>query len=139
MIAALVSGLITLFTQGGKAAIEDIKESREQERELRRAEMENKARMLRDSQADNHEWEMANLTDKDKWLRRGSYIMFSAPFIWAFIDPAGVEQYFAVALTSMPDWYVKTYVGMVGGIWGIAQLKNSIPGIINGVKKAVSK
>jgi hypothetical protein len=41
--------------------------------EMKKAEQENRARLLRDKQSNNAEWEMATLTDKDKWLRRGSH------------------------------------------------------------------
>ena len=107
--------------------------------EIKAAEKENRARLLRDTETNNHEWEMAQLTDKDKWLRRISFSMFSAPFLWALFDPAGVEVYFNVALTSMPEWYVKIYASMVGGVWGVSALKNTAPALVNGVAKALRK
>ena len=35
------------------------------EQEIKKADKENRARLLRDKQSNNHDWEMANLTDKD--------------------------------------------------------------------------
>tara|TARA_R110000751_G_scaffold47518_1_gene106355 strand:+ start:4859 stop:5254 length:396 start_codon:yes stop_codon:yes gene_type:complete len=107
--------------------------------EIKKAESANKARLLLDSQSNNSEWEMASLTDKDRWLRRGSFSMFAAPFFWALYDPAGVEQYFTIALAAMPDWYVQIFCSMVGGVWGISALKNTAPALVGGILKAIKK
>lgn len=107
--------------------------------EIKKAEKENRARLLRDKQSNNAEWEMAALTDKDKWLRRFSFGMFSAPFFWALVDPVAVEQYFNVALSAMPEWYVQIFCSMCGAVWGLSALKNTAPALIGGVIKAVKK
>lgn len=112
---------------------------KEKKLDIENAVMENKARLLRDTGSNNHEWEMANLTDKDKWLRRISFSMFSAPFIWALFDPGRVSEYFDVALASMPEWYIQLYAAMVGGVWGFAALKNSLPAVVGGIKKALKE
>jgi hypothetical protein len=107
--------------------------------DIKSAVAENKARLLRDTSSNNHDWEMANLEDKDKWLRRISFGMFAGPFIWALFDPAGVKDYFDVALASMPEWYIQLFAAMIGGVWGFSALKNSIPAIVGGVKNALNK
>ena len=109
------------------------------QQDLKKAEAENKARLLRDTKSNNHEWEMANLRDKDKWLRRISFAVFTAPLIWAGFDPIAVQAYFDVALKAMPEWYVQIVLSMVGGIWGISVLKNSVPALVGGVVKAIRK
>ena len=107
--------------------------------DIKSAVAENKARLLRDEGSNNHEWEMANLEDKDKWLRRISFGMFAGPFIWALFDPDGVKTYFDTALASMPEWYIQLFAAMIGGVWGFSALKNSIPAIVGGVKNALKK
>ena len=107
--------------------------------EIKKAEKENKARLMRDTASNNHEWEMASLRDKDRWLRRISFSMFSAPFIWALVDPVGVETYFTIALSSVPEWWLELFGAMVGGVWGVSALKNTMPALVNGVVKAVRK
>tara|TARA_R100001082_G_scaffold105887_1_gene78331 strand:- start:3322 stop:3720 length:399 start_codon:yes stop_codon:yes gene_type:complete len=107
--------------------------------EIKKAEKENKARLMRDTQSNNHEWEMASLSDKDRWLRRISFSMFSAPFIWALFDPVGVEVYFNIALSAVPEWWLELYGCMIGGVWGISALKNTMPALVGGVVKAVRK
>lgn len=112
---------------------------KEKNLDIKSAVLENKARLLRDKDSHNHDWEMANLEDKDRWLRRISFGMFSAPFIWALFDPDGVKEYFNVALAAMPEWYIQLFAAMVGGVWGFAALKNSIPSIVGGIKKALKE
>ena len=107
--------------------------------EIKKAEQSNRARLLQDKQSNNAEWEMASLTDKDKWLRRISFSMFSAPFVWALFDPVGVETYFTIALSSVPSWWLEMYGAMVGGVWGISALKNTMPALVGGVAKALRK
>lgn len=109
------------------------------EQEMKAAEKQNRARLLKDEQSHNHDWEMANLIDKDKWLRRISFTMFSIPFVWALFDPEGVSVYFEVGLSTMPDWYKQMYFVMVGGVWGVAALKNSLPGVVSGIINATRK
>ncbi len=110
---------------------------KEKKMEVKMAIEDNRATLARDKDSHNHDWEMANLEDKDRWLRRISFGMFSAPFIWALFDPEGVKAYFETALAAMPEWYIQLYAAMVGGVWGFAALKNSIPAIVGGVKKAL--
>ena len=86
-----------------------------------------KAAQLIQSKTDNdHLWEMQQINAKDAWLRRGSFFVFSIPMIWAAFDAQAVNDYFTVALAGVPDWYVKSYMMMIGGIWGIAALKGLI-------------
>ena len=61
------------------------------------------------------------------------------PFLWALFDPVAVEVYFTLALGAMPEWYIQLYGAMVGGVWGISALKNTAPGLIGGIVKAVKK
>ena len=95
----------------------------------------NKQRLAMDTQTNNHSWEMANLTDKDKILRWGSFILFTAPFIVALFAPHHIELYFQHSLAPIPEWWKKTYMAMVGGIWGISSLKNIVPAIVDQVFK----
>lgn len=103
--------------------------------EIKKAYVENKARLLRDETSNNHEWEMANLVDKDKWLRRISFALFSFPVVLAYYDPPRVAEYFNIALHAMPEWYIKAYLIMVGGIWGVSELKRLLPSMVGEIRK----
>ena len=59
--------------------------------------------------------------------------------IWAAFDPDAVKEYFEVALQAMPQFYIQIVLSMVGGIWGISVLKNSVPALIGGITKAIRK
>ena len=124
LVKPLVGGVVDYVTTG---------------QEIKKAEKENRARLMRDKQSNNHDWEMASLADRDKWLRRISFSMFSAPFVWALFDPVGVETYFTIALSSVPSWWLEMYGAMVGGVWGISALKNTMPALVGGVAKALRK
>jgi len=102
---------------------------------LDKAEIDNKIRLMLSTQSYNKEWEIAQIRDKDKSLRWFSFILMSAPFIVALFDPNAVNHYFSVALASVPDWWIKAYMGIVGAIWGLSSLKNITPAIINSFKK----
>lgn len=95
----------------------------------------NKARLLEDKEANNHAWEMAQLTDADKWTRRISFICFTTPFIIAVFAPNAVKNYFVVAISSIPDWYKITYMSITGAIWGIASLKDPMSQFISHFKE----
>ena len=100
---------------------------------------ENTQRLLENKDGNNHEWEMASLVDKDRWLRRVSFALFSIPFVVGVFNPEAVSRYFEVALAAVPEWYIQIYVTMVGGVWGVSALKNALPGLVGGVAKAVRK
>jgi len=129
---ASIAAIITTVLGMGRDHLEG-------KREIKRAETRNRARLMEDKQSNNHEWEMANLADKDKWMRRISFIMFTWPFIWIYFDPDGARTYFQILDEFLPVWYKQTYMAMTGGIWGISALKNSIPSIVSGVVNAVRK
>ena len=127
---SLIGGLLTTVFGG-------IKDHLEGKRKLKQAEVNNRARLLEDSQSNNHDWEMANLADKDKWMRRISFIMFTWPFLWIYFDPEAAEAYFLILDEQLPEWYKQTYMAMTGGIWGISALKNTLPTVVGGVVNAI--
>ena len=135
-ILTFLGGLVKPVADVIKEKHETRKVIKKAELDINLAEKENRARLLREKSTNNHEWEMANLADKDRWLRRGSFVIFTAPFLWALFDPTGVKQYFDIALDSMPDWYIQMYAAIIGGVWGFSALKNSLPAMIGGIKKA---
>jgi hypothetical protein len=96
---------------------------------------ENKQRLASDKQTYNHEWEMANLQDKDKMLRWVSFILFTSPFLVAMFAPHHMEIYFTKSLAVIPEWWKKTYMAMTGGIWGLSSLKNIVPSLIGGLPR----
>ena len=107
----------------GRELVDEWREGRRNKRKIKAAVAENKARLAVEKQTHNNKWEMMQLEDKDELLQRVSFFLLSAPFLIAIFDPQAVNQYFTVALSSVPEWYQYLYVGMLGGIWGIAESK----------------
>lgn len=126
--------LAFLGTVGGYIA-----DSVKQRREIAAAEAANKVRLLQEEASNNHAWEMASLTDKDKGLRWMCFILFTYPLIWAAFDAAAAAAYFNQTLAALPEWYRQIVFSMVGGIWGVAALKNTIPAIVSHTADAIRK
>lgn len=127
----LITGLFSI----GKQWMENKKTEKQAKHKIKLAGLENRARLLKDKQGNNHEWEMKVLEGKDKLLQRFSFLMFSLPFIVAMFDHDKVKDYFDIGLASMPDWYIQIYVSIIGGVWGFAALKNTLPAIVNTFRK----
>ena len=106
-----------------KIPIQGVVDHYKQKQEIKKAAAENRARLLRDETSNNHEWEMQQLEDKDKWLRRLSFGLLSFPVVMAWLDPERVDEYFKIGLSSMPEWYIGAYMGIIGAIWGISEYK----------------
>ncbi|WP_302172882.1 hypothetical protein [uncultured Hydrogenophaga sp.] len=104
--------------------VSDWKAKRQNQRDVERAVTENRVRMAADAQAHNNEWEMRALEGSDRWLRRFSFAAWSAPMVWAAINPTGAAEFFTVALAGLPDWYVGGYLGITGAVWGIAEMRH---------------
>lgn len=110
-----------------------------QDREIKAAAAENTTRLLRDKETNNSAWEMAVLAGKDLWLQRACFAIFIFPFFWAIFDPKGVADYFTTVMAAMPEWYVQIVIGMVGSIWGISALKNTVPALVAQIVKAARR
>lgn len=101
----------------------------------KKAIINNQARLASDKQSNNHEWEMANLQDKDNALRWCSFWLFASPIILTVFFPEHGKEFFT-NLDLVPQWWVKVFVSMIGGIWGIVELKKAAPALITGIRGA---
>lgn len=101
------------------------------DREL--AVINNQARLAQDTQTNNHEWEMASLRDKDNGLRWFSFWLFALPIIITVLWPEWGKEIFT-NLKIVPEWFVQTLVAMIGGIWGIVELKKAAPQFLAAIK-----
>lgn len=93
----------------------------------------NQARLASDKESNNHEWEMASLQDKDNGLRWFSFWLFALPIIITVLWPEwGAEIW--TNLDIVPEWFVQTLIAMIGGIWGITELKKAAPQFLAAIK-----
>ena len=93
----------------------------------------NQARLASDKESHNHEWEMASLENQDTSLRWFSFWLFALPILITVISP----EYGAVIwvnLVLVPQWFVTVFISMIGGIWGIVELKKAVPQIVSSWK-----
>lgn len=127
IISSVIDGVSTYFSKRQELSNAKLK------REI--AIEENKARLAKDSQSYNHEWEMASLQNKDRWIQRLSFLMFAAPFIVAIFFPHHIKIYFEESIRQVPEWWTKTFMAINGAVWGLGQLKRSIPQLIEVFKK----
>ena len=95
----------------------------------------NQARLASDKESHNHEWEMASLKDKDNALRWVSFWLFALPVVVTVIAPEYGAEIFK-NLELVPDWFVRVLISMIGGIWGIIELKKAVPQIISSFKSS---
>lgn len=123
-------GIVKDFVQGRR----DL-----QQAEIRTAQAveDNKARLAASVEDHNSSWEMAQLSDKDKGLRRVCFVILMAPFVYAMFDPQAVTNYFDVVLDAMPEWYINIVVGVIGAIWGFSYARTQLPSIIGGIMDAI--
>lgn len=91
----------------------------------------NQARLASSEESHNHEWEMASLKNQDTSLRWCSFWLFATPILVTVIWP---EKGAAIwtNLELVPQWFVTVFISMIGGIWGIVELKKAIPAILAG-------
>ena len=93
----------------------------------------NQARLANDVQSNNHEWEMASLQDKDNALRWFSFCLFALPIIITILAPEYGAEIFE-NLTIVPEWFFQTLIAMIGGVWGMTELKKAAPQFIAAVR-----
>jgi len=134
-IGSLIGSVVNL----GSTWLEGRNERQKSKIEMDKAEAENIARLLRDKESNNSAWEIATLRDKDKLLRRTSFVMFAAPLVLAMFDPAAVKEYFNLAIHAMPDWWIKSFMGITGSIWGLSSLKNIVPSLLDSFRSGKRK
>ena len=124
--------LISLLTGAAGSFFDDWKARRQNQRDIEKAVADNKIRLAQSLETHNENWEMAALTGGDNLVRRASFLVWSAPMIWAAFDPKGAAAFFKDALAALPDWYVGGYLAISGAVWGLSELKAL--GIVGGGK-----
>lgn len=113
--SSLINGVVSLFTA---------------RQAQKKAEIDNKARLLRDENSHNSSWEMAALSaDRLSLLRNCSFILFTAPVLYTVYDPAAAGAVW-VSLDSVPDWIIGVQMAMTGFIWAAKPVANMGAAII---------
>lgn len=112
----LLGGIVQQFVTNWQA-------KQENQRQIEKAVAENKIRLAQDAQSHNQSWEMSALEGKDNFLRRLSFLIWSAPMLYSAYDAQAAGAFFHDALSALPDWYIAGYLAISGAVWGISELK----------------
>jgi len=130
MIQALISPVAGLASSwlAGRAAKSKAKAA------LELAVIENKTRLALSETEANHEWEMSQLQDKDKWLRWFSYSMFTAPILVMVVAPEHGKRIFE-NLEYVPSWLIEIWIALNGAVWGLSSLKGVVPSVVGSIRK----
>ena len=132
----MIMNILGLIAAPVKIWLQTRKEKAQAKANLDIAVINNKARLASDKQSNNHEWEMASLQDKDKGLRYISYSIFALPILITVTVPEHGAEIFN-NLELVPDWWVKTFVSINGGVWGVIELKRAAPALISAIKRTI--
>lgn len=134
----MIMNFLGLLVAPIKVWLETLKEKAQAKATLDLAVLSNKARLATDKLSNNHDWEMASLQDKDKGLRYISYSIFALPILMTVVSPEQGALIFK-NLELVPDWWVKTFISINGGVWGIIELKRAAPALISAIKTVLKK
>lgn len=126
-------GLIVDIVRDG---VNYFKERQQQKHQVKLSVLKNRQRLAESEQDYNHDWEMASLESRDRFLRIASFSLFAVPLVVTVIWPDTGAQIFA-NLEKAPEWYVQTFIAINGGVWGIVELKHAAPALVNGIKKVI--
>lgn len=102
--------------------------------DLELAVIQNKTRLALSENEANHEWEMSQLQDKDKWMRWFSYSMFTAPILVMVVAPDYGKRIFE-NLEYVPSWLIEIWIALNGAVWGLSSLKGVVPSVLGSVRK----
>jgi hypothetical protein len=129
----MIGNIVGAVTGVVSSAIKAKSEKALAKHQLHLAVMQNKARLATAETEANSEWEMAQLEDKDRFLRWFSYTMFTAPIVITVLAPEYGRRIFE-NLEYVPEWMVQVFVAMNGAVWGLSSLKNVVPTFVGQLK-----
>ena len=129
MLKALLGPVASLAGQ----VVEKRAEKAAAKHKLDLAVIENKARLAQSKHDANSDWEMAQLQDKDKFLRWFSYTLFTAPIVITVLAPEYGRRIFE-NLEYVPEWMVQVFIAMNGAVWGLSSLKNVAPSVVGAIR-----
>ncbi len=92
--------------------------------QLKAAVVTRKLEMIADTASYNEQWELAALQDSDRWIKRLSFLLLSAPLVTSIFLPAQTQGYITHILGTLPVWYTTAYMGMLSSIWAVKSLQS---------------
>jgi len=130
--------VISLIGEVIKQGVDFFSDKQKAKHAVEIAVLDNAKRLAASKTSHNQEWEVHQLRNGDKWLRRISFTLFALPLLITVIKPAAGAQIF-INLESAPDWYVQTFISINGAVWAIVELKHAAPQFVSGIKSVFGK
>lgn len=127
--------IIDAVAQLGTALVKGVSGFFERRHKIKEAETENRARLLRDEQSNNHEWEMRSLTNAG-WKDDVLFYAIVGMYIYSAFDPEGSVKVFT-NWELIPEWFRQITFWTVASVLGVKKIGQYLPGLINGITSAV--
>lgn len=93
----------------------------EKKLDVKLADLENQARLLRDTQQANTSWETEQIKQADRWARRFLLASLWFPFYAWWVDPARAADYFKF-VAEAPPWYTGLCVSATMAVFGLRKM-----------------
>jgi hypothetical protein len=94
------------------------------------------AEVTRQTQQSNmNSWELAEIANSDKWLRRILFTIVVWPIVYCNFNPMQVHIYFEQLCAAVPGWWISLFVLVFSAVFGISPARNLILSIIAQFKK----
>ena len=130
--------MLSLIVDSVKTVFGWIAEKSKAKHEKEMAVIELEKRLLLSKQQANSQWEIAQLKDKDKWLRRGAFLLFASPLIASLISPEwGVK--IQAAWHTLPLWQSNVLSGICLGVFGMRKIPELIGTTLGHIKQGLKK
>jgi len=113
-------------------------ESKKAKSDLKLAEIQAKKDIILSKETANSEWEIAQLTDKDKVLRWAAFVLFASPLIAGLISPSW-GAWVAQGWSSLPSWQSNVLSGMCLAVFGLKKIPQLVGSTVSAVKDALVK
>lgn len=128
--------LDTIFS-GITTAFGYFKEKTKAKHELEMASIKAKTEVVLSRERANSEWELAQLRDKDKFLRWAAFMLFASPLLAALINPEW-GKYVQSAWHSLQDWQANALSGICLSVFGLKSIPRLIGSSVGAVKDALN-
>ena len=125
----IIDGVISIV----KNVVGGVRDHFEGKRKLKKAIMDAKIKLAYDAQQHNQDWEMKQL-DNAGWKDDVLFYSWIFFFIYSGFYPESAAEIIQ-NWEMLPDWFLKIFFWLVAAVLGIKKLGDTLPGLINGMRK----
>lgn len=126
-IMTAIAGLLTTVVNGVSGHLK-------QKQDLKKAVMENRARLARSDGEFNHEWEMRQLENAG-WKDDVLFFVWIGFFIWSGFCPEAAGRVLQ-AWEQLPQWFLEITFWIVAAVLGVKKIGDYLPGMARGLRDA---